>query len=55
MPTSFPGEQSIHENQENGKNHSVVLGVLLYEAEIWVTKRAAIRKLESFNKCVSDV
>ena len=35
---------------------AVVLGVLLYGAEIWVTKRAAIRKLESFNKrCLRHV
>ena len=35
---------------------AVVLGVLLYGAEIWVTKRAAIRKLESFNnRCLRRV
>ena len=36
--------------------HAVVLGVLLYGAEVWVTKRAAIRKLESFNnRCLRRV
>ena len=38
--------------------HAVVLGVLLYRAEMWVTKtkRAAIRKLESFNnRCLRCV
>ena len=35
---------------------AVVLGVLLYGAEIWITKTAVIRKLESFNnRCLRRV
>ena len=35
---------------------AVVLGVVLYGAEIWITKRAAVRKLESFNnRCLRRV
>ena len=33
--------------------HTIVLGVLLYGAETWTNKKAAIQKLESFNnKCL---
>ena len=36
--------------------HAVVMGVLLYGAEAWVNKRAATRKLESFNnKCLRRI
>ena len=34
---------------------AVVMGVLLYWAEAWVNKRAATRKLESFNKCLRRI